>query len=565
MKNSIFFIFLLTILTVYPFVQAYSQSDLWNFSNSCYITFNDNTFFSNEPHQGVLNDSSLIGYWNMDEDWGSIVYDTSGLRNNGTLNECTRVTGKYGQAISFNGSVNSGITTPLNLPLKPTQLTLAAWVNLSSSNSAFAHWIVGKSWGYSWGMYVNSQTGRIGFYGHSSNAAVSAESTACISFGSFHFIALEYSDIDQKIAFFIDGANVGTTVFNYTLGSSTNSVSIGNIALNYNTWRANGTIDDVRIYNRTLSNSEISALALMGPFSTPNQTLFQTYYNFTDSLTNNTMLIYIYNPTNDYSDITIVNCPNFFQNNKILFNSNGTSIINIWTNLGTPVFTSGAWNKNNYTVTVAVNSSAVGELDWNPSISPFTYDFLTSTTLSGNDTVVSVQWNDNRSLSGGGYIFSTNNTGQWVNSTWQPFISSPAWANTTLALKNAIGATIGFREYANNTLNLWGDSGIYTITTTATYITKPTPTLTPLPSATATPTLTATPIVTPTINPILTGTLSPTSTIAENPSVLNEIMLLITITIIAIFVTLVLSFKKGIIKIEIINEQNSGSEDNHQI
>ncbi len=46
------------------------------------------------------------------------------------------------------------------------------------------------------------------------------------------------------------------------------------------------------------------------------------------------------------------------------------------------------------------------------------------------------------------------------------FTSIPCWGNVTLTLNNKVGVVVGFREYANNSLNVWADSGLYNITTT---------------------------------------------------------------------------------------------------
>ena len=94
----------------------------------------------------------------------------------------------------------------------------------------------------------------------------------------------------------------------------------------------------------------------------------------------------------------------------------------------------------------------------------------------------------------------------------QPFSSIPYWGNVTLTLNSNLGV-VGFREFANNSLNLWGDSGIYAITTTNdTSMATPTPTPSSAPTASPTPTLrrnSPTPTSTPTANPTATPTLQP--------------------------------------------------------
>ena len=104
--------------------------------------------------------------------------------------------------------------------------------------------------------------------------------------------------------------------------------------------------------------------------------------------------------------------------------------------------------------------------NWIGTESTYCFRLSLSSNIAGKTVVFSALWNDDHSLSGGGYVFSTNNTGQWVNASWVAFSSTPCWGNATLTLNNKAGVVVGFREYANNSLNVWADSGLYTIITT---------------------------------------------------------------------------------------------------
>ncbi len=111
------------------------------------------------------------------------------------------------------------------------------------------------------------------------------------------------------------------------------------------------------------------------------------------------MLVYADRANVNISDNTEIKCTNFFMDNKLLFQANNTVILNIWTNLGKPMFTSGAWNIENYTVTLSLDNGSIGELDWNSIIPLSASDLSTSTSNAGNITVFSALWSDNRSLS----------------------------------------------------------------------------------------------------------------------------------------------------------------------
>jgi len=68
-------------------------------------------------------------------------------------------------------------------------------------------------------------------------------------------------------------------------------------------------------------------------------------------------------------------------------------------------------------------------------ISPLWFSNSTNNTVAGKPTLFSLNWTDDVGLSG--YIFSTNNTGTWVNDTW---ISFPGIAFDSLGSANATGS-----------------------------------------------------------------------------------------------------------------------------
>ena len=74
------------------------------------------------PHPG------LVGWWRFDEGSGSVAKDSSGYGNDGTVYGATSVTGKYGQALSFDGQSNN-VQIPFNSVLNPTSaITLSTWI-----------------------------------------------------------------------------------------------------------------------------------------------------------------------------------------------------------------------------------------------------------------------------------------------------------------------------------------------------------------------------------------------------------------------------------------------------
>ena len=81
----------------------------------------------------------LVGCWLFNEGGGNIVYDLSGHINHGTLGGGTAsycpdwITGKFGSALSFDGSNDYVSISSLNLGIRNT---LAIWVKYTSSDTS---------------------------------------------------------------------------------------------------------------------------------------------------------------------------------------------------------------------------------------------------------------------------------------------------------------------------------------------------------------------------------------------------------------------------------------------
>ena len=54
----------------------------------------------------------------------------------------------------------------------------------------------------------------------------------------------------------------------------------------------------------------------------------------------------------------------------------------------------------------------------------------------------------------------------WVNDTWVSMTGTGNWSNVTKVVNSTIGATIAWKVYANDSVNLWNASQTYSFTTT---------------------------------------------------------------------------------------------------
>ncbi|MBI2035148.1 MAG: LamG domain-containing protein, partial [Candidatus Liptonbacteria bacterium] len=236
------------------FTAATGTVKLTSTSTNALIKTNGSSFYNLEINNG------LVGYWNFDEESGTIVGDSSGNGNvgtwNGTGNHFT--TGKVGGAGQFNGSddyVDVGNGASLSVT---AGLTIAAWIKTSSSSEHI--FLDNKAGGFNG--YTLQQSGADPTKGAFSVANNSADKTitgtATIDNNVFNLVVGTFNS--GVLGFSVNGqSDVPTTASFSAITALTKNTRLGSGALGGAFFI--GSIDEVRVYNRALSASEILALA----------------------------------------------------------------------------------------------------------------------------------------------------------------------------------------------------------------------------------------------------------------------------------------------------------------
>jgi len=209
----------------------------------------------------------LVGYWPFDEGSGTIAYDYSGNGNNGTLcngSTCgvqgpTWTTGKVGGALSFDGVddyVNVGNNAILQVS---TDITVVAWVKFPTVSAVgIAVGKYGNSGESGW-ILLHTSAGNFKFDGRDGSGSYrSSGPSQEIDDNQWHHVGGQRKGSIWKI--FVDGvqANSNNVVTSGSIAAALDNVYIGRYSLPG--YIFNGLIDDVRIYNRALSDAEIKAL-----------------------------------------------------------------------------------------------------------------------------------------------------------------------------------------------------------------------------------------------------------------------------------------------------------------
>jgi len=203
-------------------------------------------------------DPALVGWWKFDEGTGDIAADSSGNGNDGTLNGPVEWTteGKIGGAMAFTGPYNF-VLVPNDPSLNPTQeITIAAWINPSWTGN---NRILQKSTEGSDNQYRLIKEGGNNIRFHIPPASNFEVTGNIPPQGEWTHLAATYDG--SMIRVYYDAVMVGEAAFNDDMSVSDGPLFIGN------KWSQapagdefNGIMDDVRIYNRALSQSELQRL-----------------------------------------------------------------------------------------------------------------------------------------------------------------------------------------------------------------------------------------------------------------------------------------------------------------
>ncbi len=196
-----------------------------------------------------LDNGLVLGY-GFDEASGTVATDVSPAHNEGTLIGASRTTsGKYGGALSFNGTSNR-VDVPDSASLDlTTAMTLEAWVR-PSANGGWRTAILKErgAAGHVYALYASNGTVPTteNFIGTAYNGATS--STA-LALNTWTHLASTYDGTTLRL--FVNGTQVATKATSGAMAATASPLRIGGNAI-WGEYFA-GQIDEVRIYNRALN------------------------------------------------------------------------------------------------------------------------------------------------------------------------------------------------------------------------------------------------------------------------------------------------------------------------
>jgi prepilin-type N-terminal cleavage/methylation domain-containing protein len=221
------------------------------------------SYFSNSdsknPVVGTCSDSNLVGWWKLNGD----SVDSSGKGNNGIAVGITQAVGENGQAngaYGFTFDANSSVTIPSSTSINTDLQTFSIWVNPTDWLSPAASVLMSKRDADQKGFFMAyiAATNTLAFDCGSTSQRWATGYVPPIA--TWTHIAFTCS-LDGTVNFYINGIKQGTkTGVNRSTISTLAPLRIGrdsNDSIRYN---INGLLDDARLYNRVLNDSEIQLL-----------------------------------------------------------------------------------------------------------------------------------------------------------------------------------------------------------------------------------------------------------------------------------------------------------------
>ncbi|HET8606476.1 MAG TPA: LamG-like jellyroll fold domain-containing protein, partial [Gaiellaceae bacterium] len=202
--------------------------------------------------------NGLVAAYSFDAGAGSTVADASGNGNTGTIaNAVWSSAGHSGNALSFNGS-NAWVTVPGTTALQLTKaFTLEAWVKPTAENGAWRAAVIKEDPGRNeldYGLYASTDTGPPS--GHvlvGSPPDSYLRGTTTPPLGTWTHLAASYDGSTLRV--YQNGALQAQKAVSGAIDTSTGPLRIGGDNV-WGEWFA-GLIDDVRVYNRALTTTQI--------------------------------------------------------------------------------------------------------------------------------------------------------------------------------------------------------------------------------------------------------------------------------------------------------------------
>jgi hypothetical protein len=215
---------------------------------------------SNQSSWVGVNPGSIDGcvaYWNMNEGTGSIAYDSVGGNNGSLINGVSWVQGRIGSGVFLGSPAYINCFRPENL-LISGELSISSWIYMVSGNTGIAPEFYDIISNKNDGLYeIAVRPYEFDYRGGASSVNI-PYNFSYLKYYNINVIRLNVGPTVNNILVYVDGIYIGSRNVSIVTDKGYN-ISLGRRGGEENVW-FKGIIDEVGIWNRALSDNEITQI-----------------------------------------------------------------------------------------------------------------------------------------------------------------------------------------------------------------------------------------------------------------------------------------------------------------
>jgi len=242
-------------------------SEMFNDSGKT-LSFKTISFSADVPKTKELSpETGMVALWHMNENSGNITYDATSNNNNGTIYGASWAEGKFNSALSFDGT-NDGIKVldsdilSFGDGANDHAFTISAWIYLLSTGGVKSILMKDGASGYKeFQFYVSNGVLTAYLFNLGGTSYIGKYYTTALNAGQWYQVTIAYNGNKSSsgISLYLNGNKVSDSVSQsgtyIAMNNTKSNVTIGMHPSS--SWYFNGTIDEVSIWNRSLTDSEI--------------------------------------------------------------------------------------------------------------------------------------------------------------------------------------------------------------------------------------------------------------------------------------------------------------------
>ena len=229
--------------------------------------------------------TGMVGYCKLDETSGTTAYDSLGLHNGTITGSTVNQAGKLNTSYLFNGTSNY-VYLPIGLAINTATsgYTISTWIYAQSKASAGSwsglvmDWVSGGKNNAVFGLSISNGTTPTNIGAWTGGNQGTSVSVGTLTTGWHHVVGVWTAGTTfVPVRMYFDGNYVGNSVTDRSASwSGTVDFGLGTTYTGYDTF-FKGSMDEVGIWNRTLTDQEVSSMYNAGngsqyPFIVNNET-----------------------------------------------------------------------------------------------------------------------------------------------------------------------------------------------------------------------------------------------------------------------------------------------------